>query len=110
MVWRSHESLSIRLNIVAETMHQPPLLTLYYREGCHLCEDMEQQLQELLDPESFRLQRRDIDEDPALQNLYNVRVPVLECAGVELCEHFLDLQAVSDALQRSDAGYNRATT
>jgi len=42
-------------------MTQVPLLTLYYREGCHLCEDMEGLLHELLPSGSFRLDRVDID-------------------------------------------------
>jgi hypothetical protein len=82
-----------------------PQLTLHYREGCHLCEDMEQQLHELLEPGSFTLIRIDIDEDPVLKEAYNVRVPVLSCKEMDLCEHFLDLQAVKEAL----AGYNTAS-
>lgn len=87
-------------------------LNLYYREGCHLCEDMEQQLHELLEPGSFTLRRIDIDEDPELHELYNVRVPLLSLQAsqnapqhdeTELCEHFLDLEAVREAL----ASYNR---
>lgn len=79
-----------------------PQLTLHYREGCHLCEDMEQQLHELLQPGSFSLIRVDIDSDPALREAYNVRVPVLSCGQLHVCEHFLDLQALKEAL----AGYN----
>jgi hypothetical protein len=79
-----------------------PQLTLHYREGCHLCEDMEQQLHELLEAGSFTLIRIDIDEDPVLKEAYNVRVPVLSCEQLDVCEHFLDLQAVKEAL----AGYN----
>lgn len=110
-----------------------PELVLYFREGCHLCEDMEQLLVELLEPGSFRLTRIDIDEHPTLREAYNVRVPVLSLVRIppvhaagakahrvqelapggladypadnqlELCEHFLDLEAVRDAL----ASYNR---
>lgn len=80
-----------------------PRLTLFYRDGCHLCEDMEQQLEELLDEGSYTLERIDIDENPTLKEAYNVRVPVLSCEEVDLCEHFLDLEAVRGAL----ASYNR---
>ncbi|NND91463.1 MAG: glutaredoxin family protein [Granulosicoccus sp.] len=111
----------------AERPHLPELV-LYFREGCHLCEDMEQQLRELLEPDSYRLRCIDIDQDAALRISCNARVPLLclvpESAGhqlsslvpgespqnvstgstlVELCEHFLDLKAVRDAL----ASYNR---
>ena len=82
-----------------------PLLTLHYREGCHLCADMEQLLAELLEPGSYRLERIDIDRDPVTRSAYNVRVPVLSCDKVDLCEHFLDLEAVKSAL----ASYNTPT-
>lgn len=80
-----------------------PRLVLYYREGCHLCEDMEHLLYELLEPGSFQLDRVDIDDaGPLIRDAYDVRVPVLslKCSSdeQELCEHFLDLQAVTDAL------------
>jgi len=79
--------------------HKKPLLTLYYREGCHLCEDLEQQLPELLEPDTYRLEKIDIDENESLREAYNVRVPVLNCDGVEVCEHFLDLEALRDAMK-----------
>jgi len=79
-----------------------PELTLLLREGCHLCEDMEQQLAELLPPGSHSLRRVDIDEHPALLARHNERVPVLVLADKELCHHFLDLQAVREGL----ASYN----
>ncbi len=86
-------------------MGNKPTLVLYFREGCHLCEDMAQQLDELLDPSSFELIRIDIDEDPVLKVTHNARVPVLSCDQSDLCEHFLDLEAVKEAL----ASYNRAS-
>lgn len=82
-------------------------LTLYYREGCHLCEDLEQQLGELLDPQSYQLLKVDIDEDNLLKQAYNERVPVLNCNDEEVCEHFLDLEALHNALGRALASYNR---
>jgi len=85
-----------------------PQLTLYYREGCHLCEDLEQQLSELLEPDSYHLLKVDIDEDEALRRAYNVRVPVLKCEDQEVCEHFLDLEALRNALEQALASYNRA--
>lgn len=84
-------------------MAQPiPRLTLFFRQGCHLCEDMDQLLHELLQPGSFHLQRIDIDEDDDLRARFNVRVPVLALGDIEICHHFLDLEAVRQAL----ASYN----
>ena len=84
-----------------------PQLTLHFREGCHLCEDMEQQLHELLEPGSFTLIKIDIDEDPVLREAYNIRVPVLSFNQMDVCEHFLDLQALKETLAEALAGYNR---
>ena len=84
-----------------------PTLRLYYREGCHLCEDLEQQLEELLEPDSYRLLKIDIDEDNTLKQAYNARVPVLKCEDEEVCEHFLDLEALHKALGHALASYNR---
>jgi len=75
-----------------------PVLTLFYRESCHLCEDLEWQLEQLLEHGSYCLRRVDIDNDPVLRERYNERVPVLVHGETELCHHFLDLQAVRQAL------------
>ena len=63
-------------------------------------------LYELLEPGSFQLRKVDIDEDDALKTTYNARVPVLMCGGTEVCEHFLDLDALQNALERAYASYN----
>jgi hypothetical protein len=77
-------------------------LTLYFREGCHLCDDMQASLTELLDPVTYELERVDIDADPQLKSQYNELVPLLALGNTELCRHFLDLKTV----QRALAGYN----
>lgn len=82
--------------------HLAPLLTLYYREGCHLCEDMEALLHELLPVGSFRLERIDIDDNPELQRDLNDQVPLLVSGKQVLSTHFLDLEAVTSLL----ASYN----
>lgn len=40
----------------------------------------------------------DIDDDPNLSRRYNEAVPLLTCAGVEVCRHFFDLEALKRAL------------
>ena len=83
-------------------MDRVATLTLYFRDGCHLCEDMQALLGELLDPASYRLRLVDIDAEAALKREYNELVPVLKLDETELCRYFLDLKAVQQAL----AGYN----
>jgi len=76
----------------------PAPLTLFWRDGCHLCEDMEQTLAELVDSARYRLEKVDIDRNESLRERYNEAVPVLCLSGQELCRHFLDLTAVESAL------------
>jgi hypothetical protein len=57
-----------------------PSLLLYTRQGCCLCEGLEERLRELgLSAEGTapRLQRIDVDGDPQLQSRYGLEVPVL---------------------------------
>lgn len=64
----------------------PADLRLYYREGCHLCEEMAALLYrgwpDLLDD----LQWIDVDRTPDLVERYGLRVPVLVADGREICE------------------------
>ena len=53
------------------TIQEPAPLTLYWRDGCHLCEDMEQTLAELIDASAYRLIRVDIDGNDDLRARYN---------------------------------------
>ncbi len=79
-------------------------LDLYWRDGCHLCEDMERTLAELVPASRYRLNRIDIDRDDALRATYNELVPVLSLHGQELCRYFLDLSAVEAALASYNTG------
>ena len=57
-------------------------LTLYYREGCHLCDVMLQALRGLQVHLAFDLQRIDVDSNPVLRQRYDEWVPVL-CHGCQ---------------------------
>ena len=80
-------------------MPKAPELTLYYREGCHLCELMLRALRGLQPRLGFALRLSDIDADPALAQRYDEWVPVLCRDAREICHYHLDEQALLDALQ-----------
>jgi len=80
-----------------------PRLTLYSRQGCHLCEDMERHLRELSNQLPFDLEVIDIDRDPVLLEKYNTLVPVLMAGNRILCNYFLDLKGLSDYLNSAEA-------
>lgn len=70
-------------------------LTLYVRDGCHLCEDFLAQLQYLLvgHPDTT-LTVVDVDRDPHTASLFGLKVPLLVAPAGELCHYELDLVAV----------------
>jgi glutaredoxin len=81
----------------------PPTLTLYTRQGCHLCEEALAVI-ERARPElpAFTLQLRDISADERLHDAYFERIPVLELDGRELAEYVIDEETLSEALLDGD--------
>jgi glutaredoxin len=74
-------------------------ITLYTRDGCHLCDRAQRQLDEARPGlPRFDLQVIDIESDPALHRLYLERIPVFALNGSILCELGLELDAVRSAL------------
>lgn len=72
---------------------------MYSRYGCHLCEDMLQLLHEFQTDMAYTIRVIDIDDHPALVKQYNDAVPVLTLRGVEICRHFLDLEALQQVVR-----------
>lgn len=81
-----------------------PTLTLYYREGCHLCEAMLQALRGLQTCLDFDLQLQDIDRDPQLAQRYDEWVPVLLGGEQEICHYYLDQPALEAFLHTECGG------
>lgn len=82
-------------------MSDSPELTFYFRDGCHLCEDMWQQLQELRRERAFYVKRVDLDGDPGLADKFGTLVPVLTAGDELLCHYYLDPKTLGDYLDRS---------
>ena len=69
-------------------------LTLYSREGCHLCEDMQNLLPAYLDGAGFSFNTVYIDNISELEQQYGTLVPVLKAGEKEICHYFLDVKAL----------------
>lgn len=65
-------------------------VVLYTREGCHLCDDALVVLERVRADLPFRLVERDIESDDALHRAYLERIPVVEVAGEEAFQFFVD--------------------
>lgn len=59
-------------------------VTLFTREGCHLCEEVADHLDELQERFPHCLGRIDITEDDALYQRYRYVIPVVQIGDVEL--------------------------
>ena len=57
-------------------------VTIYSRQGCHLCDDAENVLESLREELNFEIEVIDIDIDPELIKLYSDQVPVIHIDGI----------------------------
>ena len=72
---------------MSETKHS---LTMYYRIGCHLCEQMAASLYALQEELNFDVEQVDIDKDNMLKNRYDVDIPVVTYRNEVIFYHFSD--------------------
>ena len=73
---------------------------VYYREGCHLCEQVVASLFQLQQELGYKIKQIDIDDDPELREKYNVDVPVVTVNHEVIFYHFFDEVALRKALQK----------
>jgi glutaredoxin len=59
-------------------------ITLYERDGCHLCEEARVLMDEMIGPDGY--ERVDIDRHDELVLRYGFRVPVVAVDGVDRLE------------------------
>lgn len=79
---------------------QPPILTVYGRAYCHLCDEMIGTLRELQGLFPFEIAVIDVDGSPELEQRHGEKVPVLMHGGRELCHYRLELAAVTAYLSK----------
>jgi hypothetical protein len=76
-----------------------PVVTLYGRDGCHLCEQARASILALAaELGGIELREVDIDADDRLHDEYLERIPVVELDGREVSELEFDRDAFLDAL------------
>lgn len=77
---------------------QQHALTVYVREHCHLCAEMARALVPLIRRFDLDLTYVDVDEDPVLCARFGDKVPVLADGEREICQFFLNEQALVEHL------------
>lgn len=88
----------------SSTMNGPALLTVYVRQGCHLCDEMIALLRDFQKDYNFTFEAIDVDSDEELYQRFNVLVPALLMGDREICHHFFDLSALQQALKLAPTG------
>ena len=77
-------------------------LHIYSRQGCHLCEQMIEELLPLVRGR-FDIVVHDIDTREDWKSKYDIRIPVLEYDGEFVCQYHLDPDALARILSNTDA-------
>ena len=80
------------------------IIEFYYREDCHLCEKMQQELNDFLARPDIRhvggiiVAMKDIDDNATWFARFREYVPVLVLDDEEICYYYFDEESLMDAL------------
>jgi glutaredoxin len=77
----------------------PRDVTMYMREGCHLCEEARAIMTPLLAEYRSKLHEVDIDDDPVLLDRYTNDVPVIFVGSRFFAQHRVDLTRLRQKLK-----------
>jgi glutaredoxin len=77
-----------------------PLVTIYSRSGCHLCQSAEATIENLIEELNFNLEIKLIDDNPELEKLYGHEVPVIHINGEHHDFFRVDVERFRSCLQR----------
>jgi glutaredoxin len=67
--------------------HSVIAVTIYSRQGCHLCEQMKAVVERVGRTVAIALEEIDISTDPALEARYGVDIPVLMVGGRKVAKY-----------------------
>jgi glutaredoxin len=87
-----------RLGIAA-----PSDITLYTREGCHLCDEAKAAITPLVSQFGAKLHEVDIDDDPILRGRYTDDVPVIFVGSQFFAKHRVDPALLRRKLEQARA-------
>ena len=79
-----------------------PVVTLYGKPGCHLCDEARAVVERVRARRQFELRQVDVTLDPVLYREYGERIPVLALDGQELFEFHIEEAGLVERLDRVD--------
>ncbi len=80
-----------------------PSVQIYSRPGCHLCEQLIEEIEPLMRG-TATLEVRNIDTRTDWREKFDTRVPVVEIDGLFICERKLDRAALHSVLSGAKSG------
>jgi glutaredoxin len=80
-----------------------PVLTVYGKPGCHLCDDARAVVRDVLAGRDIELREVDVTLDPVLERRYGERIPVVALDGEELFDYVVDPDVLRERLDRVTA-------
>jgi glutaredoxin len=80
----------------------PRHVTLYTRQGCHLCDQAKAAIAPLLTEFGASLTLVDIDQDPVLKQRYDWDVPVIFIGSHKVAKHRVDVAAFRRSLAEAE--------
>lgn len=83
-----------------------PVIYVYSRPGCHLCEQLIEQLLPVIRNRAH-LEIRNIDTRAEWQQQFGTRIPVVEFEGAVIGEGHPDVDAIQRVLQRATGRRDR---
>jgi glutaredoxin len=81
-----------------------PVVTLYTRVGCHLCDEAKAVLDEMRRERPFELTTIDVDSDTELREHYGNEVPVVMVGGRKAFKLRVDAEALRARLDYAERG------
>ena len=75
-----------------------PVVTLYTRPGCHLCEVAKLQIRALQRTFPFHFEEKNIEDDDALERRFLLEIPVVAVAGEVVTQAPIDLGRLREAV------------
>ena len=74
------------------------MVTIYSKPDCELCREAEAVIRQVATRRRFRLEKKNILDDPMLHEEYRTAIPVIHVDGQEIARHRLTAFALETAL------------
>ena len=79
------------------------IVTLYTRDGCHLCDEAKAAIQPIIERRHAELREIDIDDDAESRAMYNDSIPVIFIEANFFARYRIDAQKFEKALQVAES-------